>query len=87
VEVPPSATGTVRVSLTGVEIKDNLGHGVLVNDQEDSSAPDGVQPNANGSAVDVDLRADQQTPGSGKLVVSNLTYATNGGNVPATPVP
>lgn len=35
VEVPTSATGTVRVVLSGVEIADNKGHGVLVNDQDD----------------------------------------------------
>lgn len=35
VEVPSSATGTVRVSLRDVAIIDNAGHGVLVNDQDD----------------------------------------------------
>jgi hypothetical protein len=39
VEVPPSATGTIRLSLINVGISNNLGHGVLVNDQEDSSTP------------------------------------------------
>ena len=53
VEVPASATGTIHVSLFRVEILNNLGHGVLVNDQEDPSTTDGVQPNANGSAASV----------------------------------
>jgi hypothetical protein len=55
VEVPSSASGTIHVSLFRVEILNNLGHGVLVNDQEDSSAPEGEQPNANGSAASVDV--------------------------------
>ena len=55
VEVPPSATGTVHISLFRVEIADNLGHGVLVNDQEDSSAPEGEQPDPDGSAASVDV--------------------------------
>ena len=33
VQIPPGSTGTVRVSLFNVTIKDNLGHGVLVDDQ------------------------------------------------------
>ena len=45
VEVPPTATGTQRLSLFHVAIVDNTGHGVLVNDQVDSSTQDGVQPN------------------------------------------
>lgn len=55
VEVPRSATGTVRVSLFNVDIINNLGHGVLVNDQEDPSTQDEVQPNPNGSAASVDV--------------------------------
>jgi hypothetical protein len=69
VEVPPSATGTLRVSLFRVEIRGNRGHGVLVNDQEDSSAPEGVQPNANGSAASVDVS------------VVNSVFAGNGYSV------
>jgi len=53
VEVPASATGTITVSLSDVHILANAGHGVLVNDQEDPSAPEGVQPNAKGSAASV----------------------------------
>ncbi|HEY6508671.1 MAG TPA: hypothetical protein VIY56_11710 [Vicinamibacterales bacterium] len=53
VEVPSSATGTIHVLLSHVEILDNHGHGVLVNDQEDPSTVDGVQPNSNGSAASV----------------------------------
>jgi|SoiMethySBSTD1v2_1073268.scaffolds.fasta_scaffold345044_2 hypothetical protein len=53
VEVPAGATGTIYVSLAQVEIRANRGHGVLVNDQEDPSTVDGVQPNANGSAASV----------------------------------
>ena len=55
VEVPSSATGTIHVSLFRVQILNNLGHGVLVNDQEDSSAPEGQQPDPDGSAASVDV--------------------------------
>ena len=40
VEVPSSATGTVRVKLRDVAIIDNAGHGVLVNDQDDPATPE-----------------------------------------------
>ena len=55
VEVPAAATGTIHVSLFRVEILNNLGHGVVVNDQEDSSAPEGQQPDPDGSAASVDV--------------------------------
>jgi hypothetical protein len=55
VQVPPTATGTLHVSLVGVEIVNNSGHGVLVNDQEDSSTPEDAEPNANGSPASVDV--------------------------------
>ncbi len=55
VQVPPSATGTIRVSLINLDIVNNLGHGVLVNDQEDSSTTDAVQPDPDGSAATVDV--------------------------------
>ncbi len=53
VEVPAAATGTVEVTLVNVTIADNKGHGVLVNDQVDQSAPDGQQPPSDGSAASV----------------------------------
>ena len=53
VEVPPTATGIIRVWLSGVDILDNKGHGVLVNDQVDSTTTDGEQPNGAGSAASV----------------------------------
>ena len=43
------------ISLANVDIIDNLGHGVLVNDQEDDSTPEDAQPPANGSAASVDV--------------------------------
>ena len=55
VQVPPRRTGTIKVSLVNVDIVNNSGHGVLVNDQEDPSTTDGVQPNPNGSAATVDV--------------------------------
>jgi hypothetical protein len=55
VEVPADATGTIRVSLSNVHIADNLGHGVLVNDQEDPSTEDDVQPDPDGSAASVEV--------------------------------
>jgi hypothetical protein len=53
VEVPGSATGTITVSLSDVDIIGNAGHGVPVNDQVDPSTQDGVQPNPNGSDASV----------------------------------
>jgi len=55
VEVPPDATGVIHVSLFKVDIIDNRGHGVLVNDQEDPTTTEGVQPNANGSAASLEV--------------------------------
>lgn len=69
VEVPPTASGLIRVSLAGVDILGNKGHGVLVNDQEDSSTTDGVQPNANGSAASV------------AVALKNVRFAGNGFSV------
>ena len=54
-QVPPTATSTVRVSLLNVGIVNNLGHGVLVNDQEDDSTPEGAQPDPDGSAASVEI--------------------------------
>jgi hypothetical protein len=55
VRVPPTATGTIRLSLINLSIANNRGHGVLVNDQEDDSTPEGEQPPADGSAASVDV--------------------------------
>ena len=55
VQVPPSATGTFRLTLFNVTIVDNLGHGVLVNDQADDSTREDEQPPALGSAASVDV--------------------------------
>jgi hypothetical protein len=49
VEIPPTATGTIEITLAGLEIVGNGGHGILINDQEDPSTTDGVQPDADGS--------------------------------------
>ena len=51
VEIPAAATGTIRFELSGVTIKDNKGHGVLVNDQVHPETEDGVQPIADGSSA------------------------------------
>jgi hypothetical protein len=56
VVVPSTATGTIRVSLFKVDILNNLGHGVLVNDQEDPSTTEEVQPDPDGSAASVSVR-------------------------------
>ncbi len=55
VDVPGDATGIVHVSLFKVDIVDNRGHGVLVNDQVDPSTTEGVQPDAGGSDASVDV--------------------------------
>jgi hypothetical protein len=69
IEVPPNATGTLRISLFGVDIADNRGHGILVNDQEDPSTTDGVQPNPAGSDAGLDV------------LVVNSRFARNGYSV------
>jgi hypothetical protein len=51
VQVPPGSIGTVRVALFNVAIENNLGHGVLVNDQTDP----GDTSNQNGSDASVDV--------------------------------
>jgi hypothetical protein len=61
-QVPAGATGTKKVTLTGVRVLGNDGHGVLVNDQDfpdeagdpDVSPP--VPPNAAGSAASLEVR-------------------------------
>jgi hypothetical protein len=53
--VPSDATGIIRVSLFKVDIIKNAGHGVLVNDQQDPTTQDGVQPDPDGSAAAVDV--------------------------------
>jgi hypothetical protein len=66
VEVLPSATGTVRVTLADVTVQDNAGHGVLVNDQLDPTTEDGKQPEAAGSAAAVHVVvADSRFIGNG----------------------
>ena len=45
VEVPATATGTLRLALRASTILGNKGHGVLVNDQVDPATTDGVPPN------------------------------------------
>jgi hypothetical protein len=80
IEVPSGATGTVHVTLVRVEITGNRGHGVLVNDQEDSSAPEGEQPNANGSAASVDVTVrDSRFEGNGYSVTDRDGLRVNEG--------
>jgi hypothetical protein len=55
VDVPSSSSGTLRVSLHGVQIVGNQGHGFVINDQDDPSTTDGVQPNASGSDASLDV--------------------------------
>ena len=51
VDVPAAATATLTLTLTDVTIAGNAGHGLVVNDQEDPTATDGEQPDADGSAA------------------------------------
>jgi len=53
VDVPTSATGTISVSLLNVDILDNLGHGVFVDDQDDPST--GVLDGDSDATVDVTI--------------------------------
>lgn len=69
VEVPASATGTLTVSLSGVDIIDNASHGILVNDQVDPTTQDDVQPNADGS------------PASVAVIVTDSRFIGNGYSV------
>ena len=57
VAVPGEATGTIRVTLFHVVIANNGGHGVLVNDQVDPSAPEPpARPDSDGSAAAVHVK-------------------------------
>ncbi|WP_411280516.1 hypothetical protein [Gemmatimonas sp.] len=58
VEVPATATGTLTVRFDRVTAIGNAGHGILVNDQVNSSTTDGVQPDARGSAASLDVRVN-----------------------------
>jgi hypothetical protein len=69
VQVPASRTGTIKVTMLDLQILDNKGHGVLVNDQVDQSTTDGVQPNADGSAASVEV------------IVTACKFARNGFSV------
>ncbi len=61
-QVPTTATGSKNVTLVGVQILGNDGHGVLINDQEDpndTGDPDAnpqVHGNSNGSSASLDVR-------------------------------
>jgi hypothetical protein len=55
VEVPSTATGTIRISLEDLIITGNKGHGILINDQVDPTTEDDVQPNGDGSAASLDV--------------------------------
>lgn len=78
VQVPSGTIGTVRIVLFDVNIIDNLGHGVLVNDQTD---PDNVA-NANGSDASVDvLVLGSRFQGNGFSVVDRDGLRVNEGGV------
>jgi hypothetical protein len=55
VNVPTSATGTITLTLTGVDIVDNQGHGFVVNDQEDPTTIEDVQPDPDGSDAAIEV--------------------------------
>ena len=55
VQVPPTATETIQVSLVNVDIVNNLGHGVLVNDQADPRRRMVSSLTPDGSAATVDV--------------------------------
>lgn len=69
IEIPGTAIGTIQVTLDDVTIKDNAGHGVLVNDQVEPETQDGVQPNNAGSAASL------------KVVVTGSRFFRNGYSV------
>lgn len=65
VDVPAGAVGTIRVSLFKVDILNNDGHGVLVDDQDDPETP----------AVDGD------SPASVEVTLANCEFVHNGYSV------
>ena len=69
VQIPTTATGTITVVLRHVTALRNAGHGVLINDQEQTETTDGVQPNGNGSAAALVVQ------------VENVRFAENGYSV------
>lgn len=68
-QVPTTAAGTITVVLRDFTAIGNDGHGVLINDQEQTETTDGVQPNGNGSAAALVVR------------VENVRFAENGYSV------
>lgn len=69
VQIPTTATGTITVVLRHVTALRNAGHGVLINDQEQTDTTDGVQPNGSGSAAALVVQ------------VENVRFAENGYSV------
>ena len=63
-QVPAKATGTKHVTLTDVTIRDNGGHGVLINDQDFPEEAD--PPNPAGSKASLDVTViDSEFDGNG----------------------
>ncbi len=82
VEIPSTATGTIKITLDRVTALDNAGHGVLVNDQVDPSTTDGVQPNGNGSAASLEVTViDSRFAGNGYSVSDRDGLRVNEGGI------
>jgi hypothetical protein len=71
-KVDGGATGTIRIVLFNVTVRNNRGHGVWIADQLDNSAPDGQQPPAAGSDASLDVTV------MGSRFVNNGTIGTIG---------
>jgi hypothetical protein len=87
VSVREDADGNLRSPIERVVALGNAGRGI---DFDENGAGNlAVRASASTSLTngDVDLRADQQAPGTGIFVVTNVTFATSGGNTPATAAP
>lgn len=59
IQVPGSATGTVQLELDRVVVRDNRGHGVLLNDQVDAPVGEDEEPDPRGSAASLQVRVSR----------------------------
>ena len=87
VSVREDADGDLRSRLERVVAEANSGRGIDFD--ENGAGSLAVRASASTSLTngDVDLRADQQAPGTGAFLLKDVTFSTSGGNVPPTLVP
>jgi hypothetical protein len=80
VSVREDAGGHLRSEIDHATAAGNTGRGIDFDENGAGDLTAAVSDSTSLGNVDVDLRADQQSPGAGSFVLSNVTYATRGGN-------